>query len=130
MTRWLQKLTTAVGNLLPPSYSLPTKKLHFCPSFHCHEKKKDLNHSMKKAKNSDCSRKQIYKPPLQFSGMYSTSFSELFVKAFHALNLISRVLYEDNRRPAIDENTWSSLCRESAYFLLTTPNALITTGTK
>ena len=80
---------------------------------------------MKKDKNLGCYRKQIYKPPLQFSGLCGTTFVSYLFKRFTQLR---RVLYGDAMlvdqsgppvwRPVINENFWSSFCDESAYFSL------------
>ena len=80
---------------------------------------------MKKDKNLRSYRKQIYKQPPHFSGLCGSMFVINLLKRFSQLK---RVLYGDamlvNKsgppiwRPAINDNIWSSLCDESAYFSL------------
>ena len=81
---------------------------------------------MKIYKNLGCYRRQTYKPPLQFSGLCGAVQRLWFICGSVSRNL--KVLYGDAMlvdqsgppiwRPGINENIWSSLCDESAYFSL------------
>ena len=77
---------------------------------------------MKKDKNLGCYRKQICKPPLQFLDLCGATFVSHLLKRFTQLkNFAGDVALMDQsdrpiRQPVINENIWSSLCDESAYF--------------